>query len=64
MFLGKYGSRYILDYFAFTYQGDAYRYKTDTPASFPLYVNSFPSGQVVTDMVETPRGLYAFAEPT
>ena len=50
------------DYFMCTRQGFLYRYLPSTPWSYTSNVNNFPAGGVITDFVDTPRGVYAFWE--
>ena len=52
------------DYFVFIRNGDLIRYQYSNPWSFLTVANSFPSGGLITDIVETPRGVYAFWQAT
>lgn len=57
--LGSNGSK---DYFAFLRNGDMTRYQVSSPWDYLSTTGSFPLGGVITDIVETPRGVYWFWE--
>ena len=59
--LGTGGSK---DYFVFMRNGDMTRYQVSDPGSYPWVTGSFPIWGVITDIVETPRWVYAFWEAT
>lgn len=59
--LGTNGSK---DYFVFMRNGDMSRYQVSDPGSYLWVTGSFPLGGLITDIVETPRWVYAFWEAT
>lgn len=59
--LGTGGSK---DYFVFMRNGDMSRYQYSDPSSYLSVTGSFPHGGLITDIVETPRGVYAFWQQT
>ena len=44
--------------------GDMSRYQYSDPSSYLSVTGSFPLGGLITDIVETPRGVYAFWQAT
>ena len=52
------------DYFVFMRNGDMSRYQYSDPGSYLWVTGSFPLGGLITDIVETPRWVYAFWEAT
>jgi len=59
--LGTGGSK---DYFVFMRNGDMSRYQYSDPGSYLWVTGSFPLGGLITDIVETPRWVYAFWQAT
>lgn len=57
--LGANGSK---DYFVFMQNGDMSRYQVSNAGSYLWVTGSFPLGGTITDIVETPRWVYAFWE--
>lgn len=53
------GSNSNKDYFAFLRNGSILRYKVSEPGNYLGVANSYPTG-IITDILETPRGVYAF----
>ena len=44
--------------------GDMSRFQYSSPGSYLSVTGSFPLGGLITDIVETPRGVYAFWQQT
>lgn len=47
------------DYFVFMRNCSIFRYKVSEPGNYLNLANSYPTG-IITDILETPRGVYAF----
>ena len=54
------GTGWSKDYFVFLRDGDMTRYQVSNPWSYLSTTGHFPLGGLITDIVETPRGVYAF----
>ena len=64
MWIVTLGTGWSKDYFVFMRNGDMSRYQVANPWSYPWVTGSFPLGGLITDIVETPRGVYAFWQQT
>ena len=62
MWMVTLGTGWSKDYFVFMRNGDMSRYQYSSPSSYLWVTGSFPLGGLITDIVETPRWVYAFWE--
>ena len=53
------GANASKDYFVFMRNCSIFRYKVSEPGNYLNLANSYPPG-LITDILETPRGVYAF----